>query len=170
MGGGNVAMDVAISAAKFGMEAHVVYRRTIDKMPARPAEVKEALHLGVIFHELRDPFEIEENKDQLLVHSYKTLVVEGDSQDRGRVEKTDVIEVLPCDLFVMAIGSKVRPVQFSGLEIDEKEQIIVNENYETTLKGVYAAGDGVTGTKTVIHALSGGKLAAEKILEALDSE
>lgn len=170
MGGGNVAMDVAISAAKFGMEAHVVYRRTIDKMPARPAEVKEALHLGVIFHELRDPFEIEEKKDQLLVHTHKTLVVEGESQDRGRVETTDVIEVLPCDLFVMAIGSKVRPVQFSGLEIDEKEQIIVNENYETTLKGVFAAGDGVTGTKTVIHALSGGKLAAEKILEALDCE
>lgn len=167
MGGGNVAMDVAISAAKFGMDTHVIYRRSIDKMPARPAEVKEALHLGVNFHELRDPFEIEEQENQLMVHTYKTVLVEKDNDSRGLIETSSDVESIPCDLFVMAIGSKVRPVQFEGLKIDDKDQIMVDENYQTSLKNVFAAGDGVTGTKTVIHALSGGKRAAQKMIEVL---
>lgn len=167
MGGGNVAMDVAISAAKFGMDTHVVYRRNVKDMPARPAEVKEAQHLNVNFHDLRDPFEIEETDNGLVIHTYKTQLIQNEDHPRGLIETTDEVEKINCDLFVMAIGSKVRPVQFEGLDIDDKDQIIVNENYETSLKGVYAAGDGVTGTKTVIHALSGGKLAAQKICEAL---
>lgn len=170
MGGGNVAMDVAISAAMFGMECHVLYRRNIDNMPARPKEVQEALHLGVIFHELRDPFKIEENDDCLVIHTKVTELIQSIEHPRGMIKISDQIESITCDLFVSAIGSVVRPLKFEDLELDERDQIIVDHNYETSIKNMYAAGDGVTGTKTVIHALASAKLAAKKIVKALSTE
>jgi glutamate synthase (NADPH/NADH) small chain len=77
---------------------------------------------------------------------------------------------LTCHLLISAIGSKVKIPSFAGLNKDEFNQIRVNEHYETSLRNVFAAGDGVTGPKTVIHALAGGKIAAEKILERLQHD
>ena len=65
---------------------------------------------------------------------------------------------------VMAIGSSVKRLNFDGLALDSQGRIIVNEQYETNIDRVYAAGDIVSGTKTVIHALSAGKLAAQSII------
>lgn len=167
VGGGNVAMDVVITARKFGMETHLLYRRTQDMMPARKAEIKEALHLGVILHELRDPIEIQEKDEQLKVTCAKTELVMVEGESRGKIVTSNETETLTCDLFVMAIGSSVRPLHFEGLKLDPSYQIMVDENYETSLSNVFAAGDGVTGTKTVIHALSAGRLAGQKIVERL---
>lgn len=167
VGGGNVAMDVCISARKFGIETHVVYRRTQALMPARPMEVTEALHLGVILHELSDPIKIVQQTDSLEVICKKTQLSYSDASDRGVIVDAEGEERIQCDMFVMAIGSTVRKLHFDGLNLDSSNRIIINENYETSIPNVYAAGDAVTGTQTVIHALSSGKLAAQKIASRL---
>ena len=165
VGGGNVAMDVAISAAKFGIDTHIVYRRTIDLMPARKSEVDECLHLGVHFHELCDPVQVTEKDDAIHVLCKRTQLIKVDENDRGTIVDADGTFELDVDLMVMAIGSSVKRLNFEGLELDGQGRIIVNEHFETNIPGVFAAGDVVTGPKTVIHALSAGKLAAEKIIE-----
>ena len=164
VGGGNVAMDVSISAAKFGIETHLIYRRTIDLMPARKAEIEECLHLGVKVHELVDPIAVYDNEDQLHVKCKRTKLVKVDEFDRGTIVDDEGFFELDCDLMVMAIGSSVKRLNFDGLALDSQGCIIVNEQYETNIDRVYAAGDIVSGTKTVIHALSAGKLAAQSII------
>jgi|GEM_PF-2073317 len=167
VGGGNVAMDVCISARKFGIETHLLYRRTQALMPARPMEIAEALHLGVILHELSDPTEIIQKEHSLEIISKKTHIIYPDSSDRGVIVDGEGELRLECDMFVMAIGSTVRKLNFEGLDLDPTNRILINEDYETSISNVYAAGDAVTGTKTVIHALSSGKLAAQKIASRL---
>ena len=164
VGGGNVAMDVSISAAKFGIETHLIYRRTIDLMPARKAEIEECLHLGVKVHELVDPIAVYDNEDQLHVKCKHTKLVKVDEFDRGTIVDDEGFFELDCDLMVMAIGSSVKRLNFDGLALDSQGRIIVNDQYETNIDRVYAAGDIVSGTKTVIHALSTGKLAAQSII------
>lgn len=164
VGGGNVAMDVSISAAKFGIETHLIYRRTIDLMPARKAEIEECLHLGVKVHELVDPIAVYDNEDQLHVKCKRTKLVKVDEFDRGTIVDDEGFFEFDCDLMVMAIGSSVKRLNFDGLALDSQGRIIVNEQYETNIDRVYAAGDIVSGTKTVIHALSAGKLAAQSII------
>jgi glutamate synthase (NADPH) small chain len=165
VGGGNVAMDVVISAAKFGIETHLIYRRTIDLMPARKAEVDECIHLGVIIHELSDPIAVFDHDSDLRIKCKKTKLVKVDENDRGTIVDDDGVFELDCDLMVMAIGSSIKKLNFDGLALDAQGRIIVDEYYQTNIDRVYAAGDIVSGTKTVIHALSAGKQAAENIIE-----
>lgn len=170
VGGGNVAMDVVISAAKFGIETHLIYRRTIDLMPARKAEVDECIHLGVIIHELSDPIEVFDYENNLRVKCKKTKLVKVDEYDRGTIVDDEGIFELDCDLMVMAIGSSIKKLNFDGLALDTQGRIIVDEYFQTNIDRVYAAGDIVSGTKTVIHALSAGKQAAENIIERFREE
>lgn len=171
MVGGNVAMDVAISAAKFGIETHIVYRRGIEHMPARSSEIKEAITLGVFLHEFRDPYKIEALNDQeLLVMSHRTELIEDLQTHKTSVVSSADVSTLKTNMFVMAIGSKVKALHFDHLQKNTQDQILVNEQYETSIANVFAAGDGVTGPKTVIHALASGKLAAQSILERLKYE
>jgi glutamate synthase (NADPH) small chain len=165
VGGGNVAMDVVISAAKFGIETHLIYRRTIDLMPARKAEVDECIHLGVIIHELSDPIAVFDHDSDLRIKCKKTKLVKVDENDRGTIVDDEGVFELDCDLMVMAIGSSIKKLNFDGLALDAQGRIIVDEYYQTNIDRVYAAGDIVSGTKTVIHALSAGKQAAENIIE-----
>lgn len=167
VGGGNVAMDVSITAKKFGIDTHLIYRRTEELMPARKSEIKEAHSLGVVFHPLRDPMEIIDHEDFITVRNVVTEVLMDSDQARGKIKNTQAIEDLDCNLCVIAIGSSVRPLMLKGLELDESKHIKVNDHYETSLNMVFAAGDGVTGTKTVIHALAAGQLAAQEIVERL---
>lgn len=170
VGGGNVAMDVAITAAKYSIDTHLVYRRTIDLMPARKAEVKECLHLGVQVHELVDPIAVFDHNDKLRVKCKKTKLVKIDENDRGSIIDDEGFFELDCDLLIMAIGSSVKKLNFEGLALDSQGRILVNDNFETNIDRVYAAGDIVTGTKTVIHALSAGKIAAQNIIERFKRE
>jgi len=165
VGGGNVAMDVVISAAKFGIETHLIYRRTIDLMPARKAEVDECIHLGVIIHELSDPIAVFDHDNNLRVKCKNTKLVKVDENDRGTIVDDEGFFELDCDLMVMAIGSSIKKLNFDGLDLDSQGRIIVDEYFQTNIDRVYAAGDIVSGTKTVIHALSAGKQAAENIIE-----
>jgi glutamate synthase (NADPH) small chain len=165
VGGGNVAMDVVISAAKFGIETHLIYRRTIDLMPARKAEVNECIHLGVIIHELSDPIAVFDHEHELRVKCKKTKLIKVDENDRGTIVDDEGIFELDCDLMVIAIGSSIKKLNFDGLALDSQGRIIVDEYFQTNIDRVYAAGDIVSGTKTVIHALYAGKQTAENIIE-----
>lgn len=170
VGGGNVAMDVAITAAKYNIDTHLIYRRTLDLMPARKAEVEECLHLGVKVHELVDPISVFDHNNKLRVKCKKTKLIKIDENDRGTIVDDEGYFQLDCDLLVMAIGSSVKKLNYVGLALDSQGRILVNDHFETNIDRVYAAGDIVTGTKTVIHALSAGKMAAHNIIERFKKE
>lgn len=170
VGGGNVAMDVVVSARKFGIKTDLVYRRTRELMPARKSEIEEMLHLGVTLHDLTDPVEITDEDGKLKIICKKTKVIQDPNTDRGIIVDAEGTEILTGDMFVMAIGSSVMKLDYTGLQIDESNRVIVDENYETSIPHVFAGGDAVTGTKTVINALASGKQAAIKILEKLSNQ
>lgn len=170
VGGGNVAMDVAISAKKFGIDTHLLYRRSIDLMPARKAEVEECLHLGVNVHELVDPISVHDQANDLHVKCKQTKLVKLNDLDRGTIVDAEGFFELDCDLMVMAIGSSVKKLNFDGLALDSQGRIIVDDQFQTNIDRVYAAGDVVSGTKTVIHALSAGKMAAQSIISRFSKD
>lgn len=170
VGGGNVAMDVAISAKKFGIDTHLLYRRSIDLMPARKAEVEECLHLGVNVHELVDPISVHDQANDLHVKCKRTKLVKLNDLDRGTIVDAEGFFELDCDLMVMAIGSSVKKLNFDGLALDSQGRIIVDDQFQTNIDRVYAAGDVVSGTKTVIHALSAGKMAAQSIISRFSKD
>jgi glutamate synthase (NADPH/NADH) small chain len=171
IGGGNVAMDVVRSARRLGMAAHLVYRRDIAQMPARTEEVKEAQEEGVLFHPLRDPVAVAQRDDgQAELKCTITQLRIDEDNPRGVITSTQATEILLCDMVVMAIGSSVRSLHEEGLTTDDYHRIVVDAKHKTSLDKVYAGGDAVTGSLTVIHALKTGKIAAESIIEQLKSQ
>jgi glutamate synthase (NADPH) small chain len=167
VGGGNVAMDVCNAAARWGKTVTLIYRRTQALMPARPVEIEEILQHGVILQALRDPIVIVEADHALQVTCKVTQLVESASDPRGTVVDGEGTQTYEADLVVLAIGSSVTPIQVPGLLLDHQNKIITDAQQRTSLPWLYAAGDAVTGPKTVVHALSAGKRAAKAICEAL---
>ena len=183
VGGGNVAMDAARTALRLGAEkVYIVYRRSIEELPARREEVEHAEEEGVEFHLLCNPTEIigYNNPDDLrdpkngFVTGIKCVRMElGEPDEKGR-RRPVVIDgsdfVLDVDTVIMSIGTSPNPLIKSttdGLEVNPKGGIIVNEDGLTSRSGVYAGGDAVTGAATVISAMGAGKTAAKAIDEAL---
>jgi glutamate synthase (NADPH/NADH) small chain len=168
IGGGNVAMDVVRTAKRIGMDAHLVYRRNIEQMPARIEEVQDARLEGVIFHALRDPIAVSQREDNRteLRCVITALSIDADNP-RGVITKTEQTENYLCDMVVMAIGSSVRSLHEEGLTTDDYHRIVVDETQKTSLEHVYAGGDAVTGSLTVIHALKTAKIAARSIIDQL---
>jgi len=171
IGGGNVAMDVVRSAKRLGIEAHLVYRRDIAQMPARREEIQEAMLEGVVFHPLRDPVAVSQRDDGQaeLKCTITHLHIDADNP-RGVIISTQETEILSCDMVVMAIGSSVKSLHEEGLTTDDYHRIVVDAKQKTSLDKVYAGGDAVTGSLTVIHALKTGKIAAQSIIEQLKSQ
>lgn len=169
IGGGNVAMDVAKSAAMMGRSVDLIYRRTIPMMPARKVEINDILEHGVTIHELRDPVKITEHKGRLAVECQITQLVIDDANPRGQIVNGEGTETFKAELFVLAVGSVNQAQSVPGLIMDESNKILVNERQETSVPFVFAAGDAVTGPKTVVHALSSGKRAAKAIIAALST-
>lgn len=170
IGGGNVAMDVVRSAKRLGIDAHLIYRRDIGQMPARSEEILEAQHEGVVFHPLRDPIAVSQREDgQAELRCTITELTFDADHPRGLITASDQIETLLCDMVVMAIGSSVKSLHEEGLKTDDYHRIVVDETQKTSLDRVYAGGDAVTGSLTVIHALKTGKIAALSIINQLKS-
>jgi glutamate synthase (NADPH/NADH) small chain len=167
VGGGNVAMDVCNAAARWGKNVTLIYRRTQALMPARPVEVDEILKHGVDLQTLRDPVSIQSTDFGFEVTCKITQLIGSDTDLRGSVVDGDGTQTYLADLVVLAIGSSVTPIQVEGLVLDHQNKIVTDEAQRTSLPGLYAAGDAVTGPKTVVHALSAGKRAAKAICEAL---
>ena len=175
VGGGNVAMDAARCALRLGAEeVSIVYRRSLTELPARAEEVEHAMEEGVQFRLLNNPLEIlsDENGCVSGMRCIKMELGEPDASGRrSPVEIPGSEFVLDCDCVIMSIGTSPNPLiksTTSGLEINRRGGIVVvEETGKTSLDGVYAGGDAVTGAATVILAMGAGKVAARAIDEEL---
>ncbi|MBO4626641.1 MAG: NADPH-dependent glutamate synthase [Lachnospiraceae bacterium] len=183
VGGGNVAMDAARTALRLGADkVYIVYRRSMEELPARREEVEHAEEEGIEFRLLCNPTEIlgYQNPDDPrdarngFVTGMRCVRMELGEPDAGGRRRPVVIEgsdfTLDVETVIMAIGTSPNPLIKStteGLEVNRKGGIIVNEDGLTTRKGVYAGGDAVTGAATVISAMGAGKLAAASIDKAI---
>ncbi|MBQ7699016.1 MAG: NADPH-dependent glutamate synthase [Clostridia bacterium] len=179
VGGGNVAMDAARTALRLGAEkVYIVYRRSIEELPARAEEVEHAKEEGIEFRLLCNPTEIlgynNENDPRDPKNGFvtgmkcvKMQLGEPDASGRRRpVEIPGSDFTLDVDTVIMAIGTSPNPLIKSttdGLEVNRRGGIVVNEDGLTSRKGVYAGGDAVTGAATVISAMGAGKVAAAAI-------
>ena len=186
VGGGNVALDAARTALRLGAEhVYLVYRRSMEELPARAEEVEHAIEEGVDFHILRNPVEIlgYENPDDRMdpkngfvkgINIQKMELGEPDEKGRRRPVPVEGSEyVLDVDAVVMSIGTSPNPLikdTTEGLEVNNHGGIIVNEDGLTSRNAVYAGGDAVTGAATVISAMGAGKVAAKAIDEYLSKK
>ena len=183
VGGGNVAMDAARTALRLGAKnVYIIYRRSMDELPARKEEVEHAMEEGVIFKTLCNPVEIlgfnnpDDKRDMRngFVTSIKYEKMElGEPDASGRRKPIAISgseETIDVDTVIMSIGTSPNPLikdTTKGLEVNERGGIIVNEDGLTTKSSVYAGGDAVTGAATVISAMGAGKKAAKSIDEVL---
>ncbi len=168
VGGGNVAMDAARTALRIGAEnVHIVYRRSRKEMPARIEEVEHGEEEGVIFHLLTNPVEVI-GRDGWC-HEMKCQKMElGEPDESGRRRPIPVpgeYVTIPADVLVMAIGTRANPLlpmNTPGLELTDRGYIKTDKQTgETSIPGVYAGGDIVNGSATVIEAMGAGKRSAE---------
>ncbi len=175
VGGGNVAMDAARCALRLGAEeVSIVYRRSLAELPARAEEIEHAVEEGVQFRLLTNPLEILSGEDGC-VSGMRCIKMElGEPDASGRRSPVEIPNsefVLDCDCVIMSIGTSPNPLiksTTSGLEINRRGGIVVvEETGKTSLDGVYAGGDAVTGAATVILAMGAGKIAAKAIDEEL---
>ena len=187
VGGGNVAMDAARTALRLGADkVYIVYRRSLEELPARREEVEHAMEEGVEFLLLNNPVEIlgfENPADPRDVRNgtvagmrcIRMELGEPDASGRRCPEEVPGSEfVLDVDCVVMSIGTSPNPLIKSttkGLDVNRHGGIVVTEETgETSRPGVYAGGDAVTGAATVILAMGAGKVAARAIHEALSAK
>ena len=177
VGAGNVAMDAARTSKRLGAEhVYVVYRRGEDEMPARKEEIEHAKQEGIEFHLLNNPIAIE-GDDKGWVTGLKCVKMElGEADASGRrtpVEIPGSEYVLDVDMVVMAIGQGPNPLirqTTPGLEVTRRGNLVADEVGATSIPGVYAGGDIVTGAATVISAMGAGKKAAQAIDEYLQAK
>ncbi len=168
VGGGNVAMDSVRTAKRIGAEsAMIVYRRTRKEVPARAEELHHAEEEGVEFHFLTAPVEVVGN-DKRWVTGLKCIQMklgEPDASGRARPVPVPGSEfVLPCDVVVVAIGTRANPLLTAtcpDLKLNKYGNILADDNGMTSLPGVFAGGDIVRGAATVILAMGDGKRAAQ---------
>ena len=187
VGGGNVAMDAARTALRLGAESvHIIYRRSMNELPARKEEVEHAEEEGIKFDILRNPVEIigyrnpDDRRDPKngFVTGIKVIKCElGAPDEQGRrrpVEVPGSEYVIDVDCVIMAIGTSPNPLienTTAGLEVNRRGGIVVEEaTGKTSKEGVYAGGDAVTGAATVILAMGAGKTAAKAIDEYLSAK
>ncbi|MBQ4528578.1 MAG: NADPH-dependent glutamate synthase [Clostridia bacterium] len=177
-GGGNVAMDAARSALRLGAdEVTVVYRRSLEELPARKEEVEHAMEEGISFKLLTNPTKILPDENGF-VKAITCVKMELGEPDAGGRRCPEVIEgsefEIECDSVIMAIGTSPNPLiktTTNGLETQKWGGIITEgDNGKTTKEAVYAGGDAVTGAATVILAMGAGKSAAEAIDEYLKNK
>ncbi len=177
VGGGNVAMDAARCAKRLGSEVYIVYRRSMEELPARKEEVEHAVEEGIIFKTLNNPVEIygDENGFVKSIKCVEMTLGEPDESGRRRpVVKEGSEFVIDADCVIMALGTSPNPLiksTTSGLETQKWGGIIADENTGlTSREGIYAGGDAVTGAATVILAMGAGKNAAEAIDEYIKNK
>ena len=184
VGGGNVAMDAARTALRLGAEkVYIVYRRSLEELPARKEEVEHAMEEGIEFLLLHNPVEIlgyknpDDPRDERngFVTGMRCVKMELGEPDQSGRRRPVVIEgsefEIELDTVIMAIGTSPNPLiknTTDGLEVNKRGGIIIDEAAMTTKDGVFAGGDAVTGAATVISAMGAGKKAAQGIDEYLN--
>ena len=174
LGGGNVAMDSARMALRLGAEeVRVLYRRTLEEMPARAEEVGHAMEEGIAFDFLASPTRViggkEGRAEALEIQSFSL----GEPDASGRrspvaIEGSERIEAF--DTVIVAIGNESNPLlarSTPDLKVDKRGHILVDGKQKTSIDRVYAGGDIVLGAATVILAMGEGRRAAAAINELL---
>ena len=172
VGGGNVAMDAARCAKRIGASVTLVYRRSIEEMPARKEEILHAQEEGINFMTLVNPISFNgENGKVVSATCQKMELGEADESGRRRFIPISGEEVtIPCDEVIVAIGNYPNPIIENTtdlIEFSDKSLIIVNYHQQTSHKNIYAGGDVVTGAATVIGAMGAGKKVAQAIYKEL---
>lgn len=179
VGGGNVAMDAARTALRLGAEkVYIVYRRSMEELPARREEVEHAEEEGIEFRLLCNPTEIlgynnpddaRDPKNGFVTGMTCVKMELGEPDERGRRRPVVIPNSefsIDVDAVIMSIGTSPNPLIKStteGLEVNRWGGIVVNEDGLTSRNAVYAGGDAVTGAATVISAMGAGKTAAKAI-------
>jgi glutamate synthase (NADPH/NADH) small chain len=174
IGGGNVAMDSARSALRLGAEeVCIVYRRSREELPARKEEVENAEEEGILCKFLANPLRFI-GDEKGWVKAMECICMElGPPDESGRRRPVPVKDsefTIDTDTVIVAIGRTPNPIIQSttgGLQVTKYGTIVADENGKTSLEGVYAGGDIVTGEATVISAMGAGKKAAKAIHEYL---
>ncbi len=166
VGGGNVAMDSARTALRLGAEeVFLVYRRTEDEMPARREEVHHAREEGVEFKLLCSPSEIL-GRDGFVTGLVASRMELGEPDESGRRAPVCVLGSefeIECDTVIMAVGTRANPLISKAapdLELSSRGYIMTGEDGASSIPGVFAGGDIVTGAATVIQAMGAGKTSA----------
>lgn len=174
VGGGNTAMDAARTALRLGAERVIVlYRRTRAEMPAEEIEIKEAEEEGIEFKFLVAPLEILAREDKAsALHLQKMELGEPDvSGRRSPVPIPGAQELIEADTIISAIGQKVNPEGMTGVTLSKWGSIEVDEDtLATSIPGVFAGGDGVTGPQIAIDAIAQGGRAARSINDYLNGK
>ena len=178
VGGGNVAMDAARSAKRAGAETvYIIYRRGENEVPARAEEVHHAKEEGIIFKLLTNPIAIKGDEKGWVKNMECVEMELGEPDASGRRRPVEIKGsnfTIPIDMAIMAIGTSPNPLiknTTEGLETQKWGGLIADEETgQTTLEGVFAGGDAVTGAATVILAMGAGKSSAKAIDEYLQNK
>ncbi len=177
IGGGNVAMDSARTALRLGAEhVHLIYRRSRKEMPAREEEIAHAEEEGIEFNLLTNPVRYIGDKKGFVkeVECIKMRLGEEDTSGRRRPIPIEGSEfTMEIDQVIVAIGTTPNPIvpmTTEGLKTGKHGTIWVDENLQTSVRGVFAGGDIVTGAATVITAMGAGRKAASSIDKYLKGE
>jgi homotetrameric NADPH-dependent glutamate synthase len=177
IGAGNTAMDCLRVAKRLGVpKVACVYRRSEAEAPARLEEIRHAKEEGIEFHFLHTPVEIhtDDQGDVRGMRVQKMTLGEPDDQGRRKPIPLDEFVEMECDTVIYALGTNANPIvpkSTPGLELTRKGYIVADgETQATTLPGVFAGGDIVTGGATVILAMGAGRRAARAIADYLSDE
>lgn len=177
VGGGNVAMDAARTSLRLGAETHIIYRRSEKELPARLEEIHHAKEEGVILDILTNPTEILTDEKGWVkgIKCIRMKLGEEDSSGRRRPIEIENSEfIMEVDSVIMSLGTSPNPLisnATKGLKTNKRGCLLVDEeSLKTSLKGIYAGGDAVTGAATVILAMGAGKKAAKSIDSYLRKE
>ncbi|MCX8058560.1 MAG: FAD-dependent oxidoreductase [Spirochaetes bacterium] len=166
IGGGNTAFDSARTILRLGAEnVTIIYRRTINEMPANKEEIEEAIEEGIKILELSAPIKFIGNKKVEKVELIKMKLGDPDSSGRRSpipIENSNYI--IECDLVIEAISQKIETKYINFLSLNLDGTIKVNsDTFETSIRGIFAGGDVINGPDTVVKALADGKKAAINI-------
>ena len=173
IGGGNVAMDAVRSLKRLGMDAHIMYRRGEEELPARKMEIHHAKEEGIVFELLQNPVKIltdEENNVTGMEVVNMVLTEPGEDGRRSVQEVKGSNHIVDCDMVVMALGTGPNHEALKGSKIALTDRNLIevkDEGHKTSLSNVYAGGDAVTGAATVILAMEAGKKAGKEIIDKL---
>jgi len=172
IGGGNVALDAARCALRLNVDVTIAYRRTINRMPARLAEVEHALEEGIEVKECLSPKAVLVDEHYkmtgILFQPTKFVMVDGKEKVIEDAEQPPII--IEADSCIVAVGTSPNPLLNSTLpqlKLNKWQSIEVDEHLESSIPMVYAGGDAVLGSATVIAALGQGKKAALSMIERL---
>ncbi|HPO67585.1 MAG TPA: NADPH-dependent glutamate synthase [Paludibacteraceae bacterium] len=169
IGGGNTAIDAVRTARRLGAEkAMIIYRRTEQEMPARIEEVKHAKEEGIEFMMLRNPKEYIGDEKGRVIQMLLQVMKLGEVDDSGRQTPVPVIgetELIDVDEVIISIGVSPNPLipqSVKGLEVTKRGKLVVNnETMQATIPNIFAGGDIVRGSATVILAMGDGRRAAK---------